>query len=133
MASTQGVNQEYYPKTFRLNFELTVLHEHELGFQHVRGSTGQYTHLDRDVTFRNFPYGAAGAAGMRYEEQNRDAIKVVSTKPPLPGTVAAVVASDLGSTLGAEHEAAVQHEKAKPQPREGLRLGGEGMLVVTDV
>ena len=37
--------QEYYPKTFRLNFELTVLHEHELGFKHVKKN---YEIIDND-------------------------------------------------------------------------------------
>jgi hypothetical protein len=111
--SAQGVNQEYYPKTFRLNFELTVLHEHELGFKLFPGSHDIYTHLDRDVSFRNFPYGAAGAGGIRSEDQNPDAIRVISRKPPMPGSVEAVTASDMGDVLGAQHETAVQDEEVK--------------------
>lgn len=44
---------EYYPKTFRLNFELTVLHEHELGFRQ-RGST--YIYNSRNANELNYPY-----------------------------------------------------------------------------
>ena len=51
--SIQGVNHEYYPKTFRLNFELTVLHEHELGFGIQKG---EFAHADSAVNFGNFPY-----------------------------------------------------------------------------
>lgn len=54
-----GSDQEYYPKTFRLNFELTVLHEHELGFGVKKG---QFGHADSAVNFSNFPYTTGRAA-----------------------------------------------------------------------
>ena len=48
---------EYYPKTFRLNFEFTVLHEHELGYRKVGKSfvynaKGSHSLVDEDT----FPY-----------------------------------------------------------------------------
>jgi len=47
---------EYYPKTVLLNFEMNVLHEHELGFeQATRGGT-KYTYRKKGVSERNFPY-----------------------------------------------------------------------------
>jgi len=64
-------NNEYYPKTFRLNFEFTVLHEHELGFRQSGGSTKSFTGKDKKkytrttqtytfnskhLSFGNFPY-----------------------------------------------------------------------------
>lgn len=47
---------EYYPKTFRLNFEMVVLHEHELGYT-KRGS-GKYTYNSdlAQVTDASYPY-----------------------------------------------------------------------------
>lgn len=51
--SPRSSGQEYYPKTFRLNFELTVLHEHELGFGIHQG---WFSQNDSAVNFTNFPY-----------------------------------------------------------------------------
>tara|TARA_R110002126_G_C10402559_1_gene496012 strand:+ start:265 stop:1218 length:954 start_codon:yes stop_codon:yes gene_type:complete len=65
---------EYYPKTFRLNFELNVLHEHDLGFkvnetrsreQYGSGAYQQtvsrkYSFNDSRLNFTNFPYTIPG-------------------------------------------------------------------------
>jgi len=52
---------EYYPKTYRLNFEFTVLHEHELGFRQKGKSNFVYN--SRHVNNLNYPY---------YTERNDD-------------------------------------------------------------
>lgn len=54
---TKGM--EYYPKTVLLNFEMNVLHEHELGFEKVtneKGETTSYTYRNKKVNNTNFPY-----------------------------------------------------------------------------
>ena len=53
---------EYYPKTFRLNFEFTVLHEHELGYRKVGRSfvynaKGKHSFVDKDTFPYATPYG----------------------------------------------------------------------------
>lgn len=47
---------EYYPKTILLNFELNVLHEHELGFV-KSGNTFKFR--NKNVEQNNFPYAAS--------------------------------------------------------------------------
>ena len=49
---------EYYPKTILLNFELNVLHEHELGFKKVGN---KFEFRNKNVKDNNFPYSSAGA------------------------------------------------------------------------
>tara|TARA_R100000388_G_scaffold94685_1_gene82761 strand:- start:1112 stop:2041 length:930 start_codon:yes stop_codon:yes gene_type:complete len=51
---------EYYPKTFRLNFELVVLHEHELGYK-KQGSKYVYNGSARGVNKQTFPYRSGQA------------------------------------------------------------------------
>ena len=108
--------QEYYPKTFRLNFELTVLHEHELGFKHVKNNLGQYQHLDRSVSFGNFPYGAPSVSSFQVvgkEQQDQSLIKARYTKlkdsdPGLPGNVTAV---DLTQQIEDEGDAVLREKE----------------------
>jgi len=45
---------EYYPKTFRLNFEMVVLHEHELGYE--KKGRGFYDYNSKHLNEGNFPY-----------------------------------------------------------------------------
>lgn len=47
---------EYYPKTVLLNFEMNVLHEHELGFQQATQGGAKYTYRKKGVSENNFPY-----------------------------------------------------------------------------
>jgi hypothetical protein len=60
----------YMPKTFRLNFEFNVLHEHALGFKVSEKPIGMkdkntqkirrtYSFVDDNVNFSNFPYSEA--------------------------------------------------------------------------
>tara|TARA_R110000803_G_scaffold41870_2_gene89931 strand:- start:4128 stop:5099 length:972 start_codon:yes stop_codon:yes gene_type:complete len=63
-------SNEYYPKTFRLNFELNVLHEHDLGFKvsetRTRGRKGKkYSFNDSRLNFTNFPYTIPGEGSGR--------------------------------------------------------------------
>ena len=101
-ASPQDILQEYYPKTFRLNFELTVLHEHELGFKHVKNNLGQYQHLDRDVNFQNFPYASpvGGVVGKVAQDANMIKSKYTKLRDRDPGLPATIV--DLSSQIEGE-------------------------------
>ena len=47
---------EYYPKTFRLNFELVVLHEHELGYKKQGRGKYVYNGTSLGVNEQTFPY-----------------------------------------------------------------------------
>ena len=67
--ATKGteVAAEYYPKTVRLNTEMNVLHEHELGFKMV--SEGKYAfrnstlNKDGSPTYDKFPYVISAGPG----------------------------------------------------------------------
>jgi len=66
-------DNEYFPKTFRLNLEFNVMHENELGFKTFvkqkkrfqESSTNQrgerFTFHDSNLDFNNFPYKTEGA------------------------------------------------------------------------
>ncbi len=118
---TEPPVNEYYPKTFRLNFELTVLHEHELGFKHVKNNLGQYQHLDRDVSFNNFPYASQASLAVGKVAQDLSLIKVKYRKlaeqgdPTLPGNVQAV---DISGQIEDEGEATqeLKEKEAKEKP-----------------
>lgn len=73
-------DNEYFPKTFRLNLEFNVMHENELGFKTFvkqkkrfqESSTNQrgerFTFHDSNLDFNNFPYKTEGAkTGFRSE------------------------------------------------------------------
>ena len=128
---TEPPVNEYYPKTFRLNLQLTVLHEHELGFKHVKNNLGKYQHLDRDVTWNNFPYYSEWGATTdlaeiqpAQEAQDLNLIKAKYNKlseqgdPTLPGNVQAV---DLSVQIENEGDA-VAERKRKEKPRAGGNL-----------
>jgi len=56
---------EYLPKTFRLNFEFTVLHEHSLGWKKSESATGKRKYTFRndsslEETAQNFPWATTG-------------------------------------------------------------------------
>jgi len=55
---------EYYPKTFRLNTELKVLHEHALGFTKAgpNGKTFSFRDELSSKDFSHYPYGAPPSA-----------------------------------------------------------------------
>ena len=57
-STANNVVIEYYPKTFRVNFELNVLHEHSLGFK--RSSSGtSFSFTDEKLNNTNYPYSTA--------------------------------------------------------------------------
>ena len=52
---------QYYPKTFRLNCEFNVLHEHSLGFRRADGTGKSFTYNDPNIKSKqgnqlSFPY-----------------------------------------------------------------------------
>jgi len=103
-----GVAVEYFPKTFRLNFELTVLHGHELGFKTQKDAEQRFQHLDRDVSFHNFPYGAPAASGLAQEEktvykitQHKVAAEVIPGNVLQPIEVALPIAEETRATVNA--------------------------------
>lgn len=49
---------EYYPKTFRLNCEFNVLHEHSPGFQRAAASGKSFSYRAKGVDNSSYPYGS---------------------------------------------------------------------------
>lgn len=96
-------DNEYYPKTFRLNLEFNVQHENDLGFkvatkqkQRFQGGTvnkrgERFVFHDNNLNFNNFPYKTSGAdQGYRSENYvpypNSDGSTDQSGLPPVPLT-----------------------------------------------
>ena len=52
-----SVDYEYYPKTFRLNTEFNVLHEHALGFKRADSTGKSFSFRDKKITEQSYPYG----------------------------------------------------------------------------
>jgi len=132
--STKG-SPEYYPKTFRLNTELKVLHEHALGFTKAgpNGKTFSFRGELSSKDFSQYPYGAPPPAPFPAEPRiptNRESIENppvnnnaqgangVGAQPqqpvrkdPLPGTPAAALNQALnqgsGTTLGSNAQPAL--------------------------
>ena len=89
-----GVN--YYPKGYRLNFEMTVLHEHSVGWKKnvegdfiFRGKTG------RSTEEKNFPYRSA--AGVNKEDTLKFPRKSQDSIDETDLTRAQVLSSPLGN------------------------------------
>ena len=62
--SIMNVDVEYLPKTFRVNFEFNVLHEHSLGFQITTSKLGQgkvftFGKEDQNLGDMTFPYSVS--------------------------------------------------------------------------
>ena len=61
--SIQNIEVEYLPKTFRVNFEFNVLHEHSLGFQISNSGVGPnvftFGNPDQKLGDMNFPYAVS--------------------------------------------------------------------------
>ena len=113
-ALVQGLNNmsmEYLPKTFRLNFEFTVLHEHSLGWRKQKASDGGTTKylfrndLSPEQNAQNFPWGTTGN-----EKLNKDlhaeaafnrASQVLGTIPnQIVNLASGLDAPSLGTSLG---------------------------------
>jgi hypothetical protein len=62
-----SIGAQYYPKTFRLNAELNVLHEHSLGY--TRGSDGKsFVYAGAGITDATYPYASNLNAQVKYDE-----------------------------------------------------------------
>jgi hypothetical protein len=65
---------EYYPKTYRLNFELTVLHEHELGWRKT-GTGYAFNGINDKVDEQSYPYYTKRADPDRVASSPRPSLK----------------------------------------------------------
>jgi len=79
IAGGNSQNNEYYPKTFRLNFEFTVLHEHELGYKragsvYVYNAKGKHHRVDEQT----FPYSSR--AGIDRQAKHDDKVRAAAAK-----------------------------------------------------
>ena len=62
-----GAGVNYYPKTYKLNFEMTVLHEHSVGWK--KNAEGDFIFrgkMGKSTEGKNFPYRSA--AGINQED-----------------------------------------------------------------
>ena len=87
-------SNEYYPKTFRLNFELNVLHEHDLGFKvketrspeqygsgvYQQTVSRKYSFNDSRTNFTNYPYTIPGSGTRRPEWENKKSLNTQNIK-----------------------------------------------------
>ena len=102
-ASRDPQINQYYPKTFRLNFEFNVLHEHELGFkvtdtlrevvayhgdyEYTGRFSRKYSFNDSRINFQNFPYQtpdagiANGKSGLPSSFKARDILERPKSEP----------------------------------------------------
>lgn len=55
----ENMSTEYLPKTFRLNFEFTVLHEHSLGYKKAAGKK-KFEFRDKYINNQNYPWATTG-------------------------------------------------------------------------
>ena len=86
---------QYYPKSVRLNMELTVLHEHELGFRQDNSprSSGpgnwpytiQFSPSDRSFQPAAKPSGKAGALGFAAANGTQDTVQQAGQEKILTG------------------------------------------------
>lgn len=67
--ATQNVDMEYYPKTFRLNTEMNVLHEHPLGYKRSNNAGTKFSFRDPSIRNNNsnYPYATGLTKGERKE------------------------------------------------------------------
>ena len=75
--SIQNVDMEYLPKTFKVNFEFNVLHEHSLGFQVSSDAHGgtvfTFGKKDQNLGDLNYPYAVSTTPGIAYDASTVDA------------------------------------------------------------
>jgi len=128
--AADGASVEYFPKTFRLNFELTVLHGHELGFQVVKDSLGQYKHLDRDVSFQNFPYNTPQALPGVTGREKQTLFKITPGKVPAETTPANVLAIDLTERTREEVEATQESARLEEAKKLYEEYGGRAVIPI---
>ena len=71
---------EYYPKTFRLNTEINVLHEHSLGFRRSDSSGKSFSYRAPGVDNASYPYVSNLRPTIEYASANLQV-------PPAPASV----------------------------------------------
>jgi hypothetical protein len=64
-----NVDIEYYPKTFRLNTEMNVLHEHPLGYKRSSNAGKTFSFRDKSIKDNNSNYPYSSAVTSREERQ----------------------------------------------------------------
>ena len=64
-----NVDIEYYPKTFRLNTEMNVLHEHPLGYKRSSNAGKTFSFRDKSIKDLNSNYPYSSAVTTREESQ----------------------------------------------------------------
>jgi hypothetical protein len=86
---------EYYPKTFRLNAELNVLHEHSLGFQRSNKAGTSFSYAAPGIDNTEYPYAASGvrpdfasAQVTKSEPEPINNTQPTSPRPPQPPSLA---------------------------------------------
>ena len=74
--SIQNVDVEYLPKTFRVNFEFNVLHEHSLGFQISGQGPGSkvftFGKKDQSLGDMTFPYSVSTTVATNIDATSED-------------------------------------------------------------
>ena len=100
---------EYLPKTFRLTFELNVLHEHAMGWKQNGKS---FTLQDDKLNSLNFPYAVTNSERSSYDatterrmRKEEERLKRVnqSSVPSNQGTVNGALGG-LGALNGPQHD-----------------------------
>jgi hypothetical protein len=71
-SAIKNVDMEYYPKTFRLNTEMNVLHEHSLGYKRSNSAGTKFSFRDPNIRNNNsnYPYATGLTKGERKEVFN---------------------------------------------------------------
>lgn len=89
---TGAVDYEYLPKTFRLNTEFNILHEHSLGFERINSKDpgSHFKFRNKNIKHYNYPYlslpDAEAQRVSRQEASGRNSVtpgKSVSTPVPI--------------------------------------------------
>jgi hypothetical protein len=105
----ENMNTEYLPKTFRLNFEFTVLHEHSLGYKKATGKK-KFEFRDKYINNQNYPWATTGNAKLNKEtearsKKNRGTLKEIQhMMRPSGGNGDPVSLSNLKTSLEKELE-----------------------------
>jgi hypothetical protein len=76
--SIQNVETEYLPKTFKVNFEFNVLHEHSLGFQMSKNRTYTFGKPEDNLGDMNFPYAVSTNTTIASENTTEEARQFVN-------------------------------------------------------
>lgn len=119
---------EYYPKTFRLNAELNVLHEHSLGFRRSNDAGTSFSYTDDDLSNVGYPYAVSEVpAGFTTDKtQSYPVDEVQLTESELFGEGA--VARDAAVTKAPDGTSQAITPRPKPLPGSVLQELSQGLL-----